>query len=657
MRSVTEVRMPARTALPAALVAGLLAGTTGCLDGSGPNAGIPPTLPGLVVSAPVQSSAVQGNVQASAAAPVSASLAYVSLAPGSVPDGQLATIRNLVTTQSVTAVVMNGGFDPVPIAASAGDTLAIEITRNGSAGPLQALELVRPVRPPVVVRTSPPKGGHDVPLNAAIVVVFSEPIDSATADTGSVQLWSGTTPMAGTVRFADVEHVRAEFHPDSLLAGQTDYRLVVTQGIRDVNGVALASSLEVSFTTGTISPATGLVFASVSAGAAFACGVTTQGAAYCWGDNELGQLGNGTTARSATPVAVAGGLTFASVSAGVYNTCGVTTSGAAYCWGGPSLPHTVGGLLGADSATLSTCHDTNIGELLCTNPVPVAGGLTFRSVSVSVDHVCGVTTNGSAYCWGKGWLVGVDSVTMVRSCIDRSPGNGYWVCPTPMPVAGGLAFAAVSASNDGTCGVTTTGAVYCWGGNGQGQLGTGTLGSSSQVPVAVAGGLSFMTVSALDQSACGITTAGTAYCWGDNGVGELGTGTTTGPEECPLQGGFPFACSTVPVAVTGGHTFTALEGGGLTICGVTPTGAAYCWGDGDDGRMGDGTIIHANPTPVAVAGGLSFQVVSPGTFMPYLTCGLTTSGVAYCWGYNAHGELGTGTTTDSPVPVKVAGQP
>ena len=98
----------------------------------------------------------------------------------------------------------------------------------------------------------------------------------------------------------------------------------------------------------------------MSTGYKFACGVTTSGAAYCWGDNQQGELGNGTTTGSATPVAVSGGPSFATVSVGYEFACGVTTSAAAYCWG-----YNVYGQLGNGSTTNSS------------TPVAVSGGLSF----------------------------------------------------------------------------------------------------------------------------------------------------------------------------------------------------------------------------------------------------------------------------------------
>src|SRR5207245_858412 len=114
--------------------------------------------PGVILSAPVRTlGAGSGTIGAPAVgAPVSTSVVYISLTPGSVPDGLLATIRDQATGQSITTAILDGGFDPVAIAAGVGDTLVVEIRRAGSAEPLRAVQLVTANRPPVVVRTSPP---------------------------------------------------------------------------------------------------------------------------------------------------------------------------------------------------------------------------------------------------------------------------------------------------------------------------------------------------------------------------------------------------------------------------------------------------------------------------------------------------------------------
>jgi alpha-tubulin suppressor-like RCC1 family protein len=197
-------------------------------------------------------------------------------------------------------------------------------------------------------------------------------------------------------------------------------------------------------------------------------------------------------------------------------------------------------------------------------------------------------------------------------------------------------FSEISAGGYRTCAVTSDGAGYCWGENSHGQLGDGTTVNRS-VPTAVRGGLHFVLISAgAVTHTCGLTTSGAAYCWGSNALGKLGDGTSTD--------------RLTPAAVTGGLTFTAISvGSGNQTCGLTSSGSAYCWGVNDDGQLGDGTIITRS-TPTAVAGGLSFVRLSAGNGH---TCGVTVDLVAYCWGSNSNGQLGNGSTAPRLVPTPV----
>lgn len=259
-------------------------------------------------------------------------------------------------------------------------------------------------------------------------------------------------------------------------------------------------------------------FAAVSAGgnsvepgdflAAHTCGVTPAGAAYCYGANAFGELGDGSTTDWMMAMAVAGGLSFAAVSgggeetAGPY-TCGVTTASAAYCWGANSS-----GQLGDGSTT---------GRM---TPVAVAGGLGFAVVSAGGDHACGVTTTHAAYCWGDNSFGQLGDGALTRQT-------------TPVAVSGQLDFATVSAGLDHSCGVTTAGSAYCWGDNSSGQLGDGSTTSRTS-PVAVQGKLNFSAVSAGGSHTCGLTPDGVAYCWGDNSYGQLGA-PTTGRSSVPVK--------------------------------------------------------------------------------------------------------------------------
>ena len=148
----------------------------------------------------------------------------------------------------------------------------------------------------------------------------------------------------------------------------------------------------------------------------------------------------------------------------------------------------------------------------------------------------------------------------------------------------------------------------------------------------------FARVSAGGAHTCGVTSGGAAYCWGSNGDGELGDGTT--------------ADRLSPVPVAGGVSFAAVSAGdGGDTCGVPAGGAAYCWGYNYFGQLGDGTTTNRS-SPVLVTGGVSFAAVSAGPGGDF-TCGVTSGGAVYCWGYNGNGELGDGTTTNQSSPVLV----
>ncbi|HEX9632858.1 MAG TPA: hypothetical protein VGA02_10370 [Gemmatimonadales bacterium] len=312
-----------------------------------------------------------------------------------------------------------------------------------------------------------------------------------------------------------------------------------------------------------------MTYAAVSVGGIHTCGVTAEGAAYCWGLSKFGQLGDGTKKDRSRPVPVAGGVSFAAVSAGGIHTCGLTAAGVAYCWGRNNAGQFGDG----------TYNDRS-------RPVLVAGGLSFAALSAGDFHTCGLTAAGTAYCWGLNDNGQLGEVITVNGALGTMGDR-----KSPVSVSGGVSIAAVSAGGSGapdrgyTCGVTAGGAAYCWGDNSAGQLGDGTTCCDGKIPVPVVGDVSFAAVSAGGHT-CAVTATGAAHCWGDNSSGQLGDGTRTS--------------HTGPVPVAGGVSFAALSARGIGhTCGVTATGTAHCWGDNSSGQLGDGTRT-SRLTPVLV---------------------------------------------------------
>lgn len=310
-----------------------------------------------------------------------------------------------------------------------------------------------------------------------------------------------------------------------------------------------------------------------------------------------------------------------------------------------------------------------------------AGPLHWESLHVGLIHTCGLTTHGTAFCWGdnvhgqigNGARAAVQQ-TPVRvhsgmrylsalgvgggnTCALSFQDNAYcWgnssfgeggfgenvnAQTEVTAVSGGHRFGNVAVGGSHACGVTPDEEAYCWGLNRQGRLGDGTTTDHS-IPVRVGSDLPFIMIAAgstypVQDHTCGLAGDGTAYCWGPNAEGKLGDGTE---EDRHL-----------PTEVSGDLRFTIVSAGAAHTCGLSVDELAYCWGSNSGGQLGDGSGENSFG-PVAVAGGLRFRDISAGSGH---TCGVTIDGRAYCWGWNEKGQLGNGTNQNGSLPVEVAG--
>ncbi len=309
--------------------------------------------------------------------------------------------------------------------------------------------------------------------------------------------------------------------------------------------------------------------------------------------------------------------------------------------------------------------------------------VSFESIDAGIFHTCGVSAEQWAYCWGRNNRGQAGATLGTVECEGDLP------CRTaPGSVSTGVEFSMVSTGFDSSCGVTAGGGAFCWGGNGVGQLGNGSMIGSAQ-PVAVSGGVTYTSVSVGSEHACGLSSNGDVYCWGNNFAGQLGTGvaepslvpapvsgnqtfvsvTSGGNHTCGLREDGAVSCwgdnfggqlgidistreSLEPVESVPGFTFSTISAGGLHVCGISTQGEAYCWGENTDRQLGvDSLEFTWNPR--RPSGGLGFISVTSGGFH---TCGLTPDGSAYCWGRGSSGQLGTGSeTNDMATPQAVVG--
>lgn len=316
-----------------------------------------------------------------------------------------------------------------------------------------------------------------------------------------------------------------------------------------------------------------------------------------------------------------GGYQAPTLSATGFHTCYLSEAGA-YCWG-------VNASGQAGDGTLAR-RDT---------PVRVVTDVRFRIIAAGWFHTCALDLDGTVWCWG-------DAGSGALGTLDPA------VHPLPVRLPGVPALRGLVSGAAHTCGIDQGGAAYCWGSNGSGQLGvletTARCGQGpcSREPIAVAGGLTFASMSAGPSHTCGVTTDGAAYCWGSNQSGKLGNGDERS--------------AALPTLVTGDHRFRQVSAGGTLTCGTTVDGSVLCWGLNTEGQLGastdtepcGSTEIDCAAHPIPIASTLKFRVVAAGG---QHACAIAESGAAYCWGANGTGQVGNGSTVGQPMPQRVAG--
>ena len=368
-----------------------------------------------------------------------------------------------------------------------------------------------------------------------------------------------------------------------------------------------------------VSQSTGLTSViGIAAGRIHAVALKSDGTTWAWGDNSHGQLGNNSTTASSVPVAVSttGGLTAAtSVAAGAYNSTALKTDGTVWDWGLNG-----NGQLGNNSTTES--H------------VPVKASSLTGAVAIANNggagtHTVAIKSDGTVWSWGLNTSGQLGNNTVTDSLV-------------PVSTCGLTGVLQVSAGNSHTLILQSDGTVWSWGRNNYGQLGNNSQ-TDSNVPVQVSGLSSVVAVAAGVYHSIALKNDGTVWAWGYNGYGQLGNNSTSD--------------STVPVQVGGGtvsgnflHGAIAIAAGYRHSIALKSDGTVWDWGSNSNGQLGNNTTTDSL-FPIQVNTITGLVSLAAGN---YHSAALKSNGTVWTWGYNHFGQLGNSSTTDSSVPVQVS---
>ena len=362
-------------------------------------------------------------------------------------------------------------------------------------------------------------------------------------------------------------------------------------GTRHVQSQGLETLLEAELGVPNLVPGTPS-FRVLRAGNGVSCGLTNGGDLYCWGIGFVAALSSSLIGNFSPAIHIGASTKFTDVALSQSSACALSQSGTAYCFGGNS-PGSEDPLGTGDSVDFIA------------SPTPVLNSPAFVSITGGIDHFCGLTAEGKAYCWGDNTAGALGSGAVVPT--DPSQFNPHacyidHVCSQPQLVANGQQFATIAASFLSTCALDLGGQAWCWGANDQGQLGNGQIDAllpngqrpDHVTPAAIASSVTFSSLAsdggAGEGSFCGVAKDATGYCWGNNG--DAFTLGSAGGVACGQ-----FLCVATPTPISGGLKFKQVSIAQDLGCGVSVAGPVFCWGFNGDGELGINSPNNPNRTP------------------------------------------------------------
>ena len=312
-------------------------------------------------------------------------------------------------------------------------------------------------------------------------------------------------------------------------------------------------------------------YARLSLGRYFGCGVTggaASGSVRCWGSDAQGQLGNGTGAAvdalvpASVPATPGNASPWTEVAAGEYGVCGIKADKTLWCWG-----YDAQGQVGNGSGTSATQQSPV--ALLANEPAD------WLAVSQAANTVCALRGGGTLWCWGHNNLGQVGNGSTANVTAPELIGNA-----TQPPL-----YTQLSVGRGHACAVAAGGTLWCWGGNGSGELGLGYSGGTVTAPMQVGTDTDWQSAHVgSGNHSCARKLDDHAYCWGSNFIGQIGLGT--------------YGNTNKPQKLASPITWNSLAPGHEGSCGLRLDGRLLCWGTSLNAQLGSGIPFLSTPTPV-----------------------------------------------------------